>query len=60
MLRKFQRARPSVPGAERQVPIVVALSGSPIREIRGKKDPPLPAADYSPVAAPLPHEFPGE
>jgi len=39
---------------------MVALSGSPIREIRGKKEPPLPAADYSPVAAPPPHALCGQ
>ena len=33
---KFHRVRSSVPGAERQLPIVVALSGSPIRGILGK------------------------
>jgi len=36
--KEQQKKSPLRPGAERQIPIVVALSGSPIREIRVKKE----------------------
>jgi hypothetical protein len=56
---KSYRVPPPGLGAERQVPIVVALSGRPIREICGKREPPLPPVAALPVAAPPNHRIRG-